>query len=100
MTTIGEEAQKYEPKGIKNISELPEINTDLTLLEDTGTAKDGSTYKYKYIELNGDKYRVPGVVLGQIKLLKAEMPGFKRFKVKKAGEGKTGTEYTVIPIIQ
>lgn len=100
MTTIGEEAQKYEVKGIKNISELPEVNIDLILLEGEGTAKDGSKYKYKYTELNGDKYRVPGVVLGQIKLLKEEMPGFKKFKVKKTGEGKTGTEYTVIPIIQ
>lgn len=98
MATIKEGAQAFAPKQTKNISELQEISVDFTLEDGEGTDKEGNTFKYKYIEVNGEQYRVPGVVLAQIKDILSENPNMKSFKVKRTGEGKTATRYTVIPL--
>ena len=98
MTTIKEEAEAYLPKQTKNISELPQISIDFELRDGEGTDKDGKEFKYKFIEINGEEYRVPIIILGQIKDILEENPNMKSFKVKKTGEGKTGTRYTVIPL--
>ena len=50
------------------------------------------------VEVNGEEYRVPGVVIAQVKDILEENKNMKSFKVKRTGEGKTGTRYTVIPL--
>lgn len=88
----------YIPSKMKNISELASIDTTLNLMDGEGVDDSGKSYKYKYVELNGEKYRVPNVVLGQLKDIMEVKPDLKHFKVKKQGEGKMGTKYTVIQL--
>lgn len=100
MANIKEEAQAYEPKQTRNVAELPHITTDMDLKDGQGTTKDGDqtkVFNYKYIEYEGEEYRVPGVVIGQIKAQLEANPNLKKFKVKKSGTG-LGTSYTVIPL--
>lgn len=88
----------YVPAKMKNISELTSVDTTLNLLDGEGVDDNGKPYKYKFVELNGEKYRVPNVVIGQLKDIMEVKPDLKHFKVKKQGEGKTGTKYTVIQL--
>jgi len=94
MATIKEEAIGFESKSkIKNISDLPSVDTNLVLLNE-----DNVEFPYKYIEHNGERYRVPTSVLSSLKAILEENPALKKFKVKKSGEGMN-TEYTVIPLL-
>jgi len=97
MASLKEEAQDYQPKQTKNVADLPKISIDVDMKDGEGTDKEGVSFKYKFILLDGEEYRVPYVVLGQIKDLLEENPNLKSFKVKKAGEGLK-TRYTVIPL--
>lgn len=97
MTTLSEEALTYVPPTTKNISELKEVKVDMDVLEKTGTNADGEEFKYKYVEVDGEEYRVPNSVLKQIKAQLEENAKLERFKVKRDGEGKK-TVYTVIPL--
>ena len=96
MATIGEEAEAYMPPQTKSIAELPEISIDLELHDGEGSDKEGVKFKYKYIEVNGEQYRVPGKVLGDIKAIRKKNPNIKKFSVSKTGTGLS-TQYTVIP---
>jgi hypothetical protein len=98
MTTIKDEAKAFVPKQTKNISELSQVSVEFDLKEGEGVDKEGNTFKYKYIEVNGEEYRIPGVVIAQVKDILEENKDMKSFKVKRTGEGKTGTRYTVIPL--
>jgi len=98
MGTIKDEAQIFVPKQIKNISELPSVAIDFEIKDGEDTDKNGVSFQYKFIEVNGERYRIPGVVLGQVKDILSENPNMKTFKVKKTGEGKIGTRYTVISL--
>ena len=98
MSSIKAEAEAFVPKQTKNIAELPSVSIDLELRDGEGIDKQGESFKYKYIEINGEEYRVPGVVIAQVKDILEENKGMKSFKVKRTGEGKTGTRYTVIPL--
>lgn len=94
MATIKEEAIGFESKSkVKNISDLPSVDTNLVVHNE-----DNVEFPYKYIELNGDRYRVPTSVLSSLKAILEENPALKKFKVKKSGEGMN-TEYTVIPLL-
>ena len=97
MATLKDFAKEYVPEQTKNISELPEATTDLELIDGESVDKDGKPFKYKYVSVNGEKYRVPGSVIGQIKDQQEANPNFKKFKVKKAGAGLQ-TRYTVITL--
>jgi len=97
MASLKEEAQAYVPKQTKNIAELMKVSTELEVKDDEGTDSEGHAFKYKFIEQDGEQYRVPGSVLGQIKDLLEENPNLKNFKVKRTGEGLK-TRYTVIPL--
>lgn len=97
MATLKDEAMDYIPLKTKNIADLPEVAVDLEVYEATGVDRDGKSFTYKYVELNGEEYRVPAVVLRDLKTMLEENPGFNKFKVKKTGEG-VKTRYTVIPI--
>ncbi|MDX1371402.1 MAG: hypothetical protein R3321_02980, partial [Nitrososphaeraceae archaeon] len=50
------ELAKQQPKAVttpvKNVADLPYFPVDATVYDFTGTDKQGSSYSYKYIELN------------------------------------------------
>jgi len=93
MGTIKDEAMAYEPKAtIKNISELPSVETSVVVFEDTE-----AEYPYTYIEIGNERYKVPKSVYASLKAILEENPNLKKFKVKKSGEGMD-TRYTVIPL--
>lgn len=100
MVTLKETAQNFVPKKVKNISELNEISTDCEVLHDGKgyDSKEDKEFNYSYIVLNNEQYRVPASVLGQLKDVLEEKPNLKKFKVKRTGEGRTGTKYTLITL--
>jgi len=99
MTTIKEEAQQFEPKAsIKNIADLSEVSTDFELRSEKGKNNEtGEEFEYKFIDVNGEKYRVPTKVIGDLKVILGENINLNKFKVKKTGVGLE-TRYTVIPL--
>jgi hypothetical protein len=97
MASLKEEAKAYVPKQTKNIAELQQVNIDMDLKDGEGIDKEGNTFKYKFVIVNGEEYRVPGLIIGQIKDLLEANPNLKSFRVKRTGEGLK-TRYTVIPL--
>ena len=99
MGTLKEEAKTYEPKALtKNIAELESVSTDFQVREGTGTNKEtNKDFTYKYVEINGEEYRVPNIVLGDLKAILEEKPDLKSFKVKRTGTG-FDTKYTIITL--
>lgn len=97
MATLKQSAQEFHPKQTKNIAELSEVSTDLEVYEGNGVNKDNEEFSYKFIEVNGEEYRVPEVVLRDLKTMLEENQALNKFKVKKSGQGLS-TRYTVIPI--
>lgn len=96
--TIKDMAENYVPKSAKNITELKSIDVALIIQEEKGLdPKTNEEYTYNYVELNGDKYRVPDSVLKDLKSILAKKPSLKTFCVSKSGEGRL-TKYTVIPL--
>lgn len=100
MASIREEALAYEPKQIKNIADLEKVPVNLVL--ENKTFKEGSPDEYKQwiTTVNGVMYKMPPIVLGQLKDQLLENPDLKFFKVKKRGEGQQNTRYTVIPLVK
>jgi hypothetical protein len=49
--------------------------------------------------VDDEKYRVPISVIQQLQVMIEDNPNLKKFKVKKTGEGKDNTRYTVIPLV-
>ena len=100
MVKLSEEATNYESPTTKNIAELGSVDKDVEIYGKDVLKDDGKTvdFSYKYIEVAGEEYRVPNIVLKQLQTHIKENPNFKTFKVKKEGEGKYGTRYTVIPL--
>lgn len=97
MSTLKEEAKEWTPTQIKNIADLDVVPLDFELVDAEGTADDGKTFTYKYMEVNGEKYRVPGKVIGDIKAILEARPNTAKVKVTKKGSGLQ-TAYTVIPL--
>jgi len=97
MATLKEEAKAYVPMQTKNIADLDKVSVDLNLEDREGTDKDGKTFKYKVIVVNGEDYRVPGKVIGDLRSILDRKPDLKTVSVSKKGTG-IGTQYTVIPM--
>jgi len=100
---IKEAAQAYESNAAKNIADLPEVSTDLEVIDDQFETVDKKTnmpktVKQKVINVNGTNYRVPDSVFGQLKIVLEDNPGLKKFKVRKSGTGME-TKYQVIPLV-
>lgn len=72
------------------------VPTDV-LMESREGVKDNKTFKYRVCVVEGEDYRVPGVVLGDLKEILKVKPDLKFFKVTKKGSGLT-TKYTVITL--
>ena len=108
MTKLIDEANAYEQKQTRNISDLDEVSVELEVKDDSFTFKERDketgnenekTVNQKVIVVDGEKYRVPVSVLMQLKAHLEDNPNLKKFKVKKTGEGLK-TEYVVIPIVK
>jgi hypothetical protein len=97
MATLREEARAYEPQLTKNIADLKQVSVDMALEDRTGRDKEGVEFKYKVIVVDGDDYRVPGKVIGDLKAILEKKPTLKTFSVAKKGMG-LNTQYTVIPM--
>ncbi len=102
--TLKEEAESYEPASkTKNIAELAKVSTALVTEDDSFTFSENGkdkTVNQKVVVVDGEKYRVPLSVIGSLKVMLEDNPNLKFFKVKKTGEGKDNTKYTVIPLIE
>lgn len=96
--TLKEEALTFESSAkTKNITELPAVSTNIVLKEESFKNKEGKLVNYKYVEVSGEKYRVPRSVLSSLQVLLRHSPNMSSFKVVKTGEGMD-TRYTVIPL--
>jgi hypothetical protein len=92
---LKEQAKAYVPPQTKNIADLERVDIEQVELQDgSGQNRDGEKFTYKYIEVNEEEYRVPGVVIKQIKTLVEDDPNVKAVKVLRSGEGKS-TQYIV-----
>jgi len=100
MESIKNAALNYVEKVTKNISDLDIISIDEIMTEREHTKKDGTPFKIKVIQVDGEDFRVPDSVLRDLQVMLNDNPGIKYFKVKKSGDGsKTNTKYTVIPTL-
>ena len=94
MGTIKDESTNYKAASkVKNISELPEVDVNLVILEEPE-----AEFPYRYIEVNGERYKMPTSVLANLKAILAFNPNLKKFRVQKQGEGMD-TRYFVVPLI-
>lgn len=97
MATLKEAAQAYEAPQTKNIADLDKVPIDFELYDKEGKDANEKVFKYKAIQVNGEFYRVPGKILGDVKEILKVKPDMKSFMVTKKGEGLK-TTYTVIPL--
>ena len=93
MTTIKEAANQHKSKSsVRNITELKGIDVNCVIFEENEV-----DYPYKYIEENGERYKITNSVLSNLKALLETRPNLKRFQVTKSGKGMD-TKYFVIPL--
>ena len=102
---LNEFAKGFEPTSkTKNIADLKEVSTDIELIDDEfeitdKITKQVKTVKQKVIVVEGEQYRVPSSVIGQLKVVLEDNPNCKKFKVKKTGTTMDDTRYQVIPLL-
>lgn len=90
---IKETAEAYEPKSsVLNISELSELSVDLDVLYESE-----AEFPYSYIEVNGDRYKMPVSVMASLKAILKEKPKMKKFKVLKSGKNMD-TRYQILEL--
>ncbi len=94
MATLKEEAMVYEPQTTMNIADLNEVPIDIELKDGEGKDEKGETYTYKFAELNDKHYRVPNVVIGELKKILKLKPSVTKVRVIKKGSG-LATRYEV-----
>ena len=98
MGSLKEESKGFESKGNLTIADLNQIDVNLNLFEGEAiNSNDGKPFKYKYIEVNGQQYRVPDSVRQQIREILSAKPDLKFVKVVKTGSGMM-TKYQVIAL--
>ena len=99
MATLKESAMAYEPPTTLNIADLDKVPVNLEVKDGEGKDKEGEVFKYKYTEIEGKQYRIPGSVLGGIKSILKKIPDLKFISVIKDGQGMN-TRYQVIPLTE
>lgn len=97
MASLKDEARAYQPKHTKNIADLKEVSVELNLEDRSGVDSENKTFEYKVVVVDGEDYRVPGKVIGDLKAILEKKPTLKTFSVSKKGMG-LNTVYTVIPM--
>ena len=79
MTTLKETAVAY--KGKKELTDLDKISVNLEMQQGTFTNNEGKEIVYNYIEIDGYKYTVKGVIMNQIKRLLEARPTTTSIKI-------------------
>ena len=98
MGSLKDDSKAFEPKGVLTIADLQSVDVNLALFDGEGiNSNDGKPFKYKYIEVSGQEYRVPDSVRQQIKQILAAKHDLKTIKVIKTGSGMM-TKYQVIAL--
>ena len=97
MSSIKEEAQAYEPASTKNIADLEVVSVKQEVVAKTYKEGTEDVFTINVVTVSGEDYRVPDVVLKQLKVMVEEKPNMTSFKVKKEGSGLK-TSYTVVPL--
>ncbi len=97
IVSLKDSALNYEAPSTRNITDLEVVRTDLDLQDRTGKDSNGEEFKFKVIVVDGEEFRVPGSVLGNLKAILKENTNLLTFKVTKMGTGMN-TKYTVIPL--
>ncbi|KKM20577.1 hypothetical protein LCGC14_1644110 [marine sediment metagenome] len=95
MTSLKDEAENYEAPKTKNIADLEIVSLANEVFEEENTDGEGKPYKYKYMDVEGEKHRVPNSVLDEIKTIIKENPEVTHIKVIKTGTGMN-TSYKVV----
>jgi len=72
---------------------------EIDLKTDHGKDDNGENYEFKFIEVNGEKYRIPGSVIGGIKGILEKMPNTMYVTVTRTGQG-LNTRYQVMPYME
>lgn len=98
MVSIKDAAQSYVPASSLNIADLEEVSVEEDIVEKTYKEGEDDEYTNNVLVRDGKDYRVPDVVLKQLKVQVAAKPDMKTFKVNKEGSGINGTTYTVISL--
>ena len=97
MANLIDAAKQYVSPKIKNISEAGIFDgTVLELVSENHTDDAGKAYTVSVVTIKGEKYRVPGSVLEQIKNTVKARPTATQFSVVKTGTTKLDTKYQVI----
>jgi len=97
--TLADEINAYEPRETHNVAELDFFFIDEPITTKEYNADTEKAYKVKILIRDGKEYRVPFVVIGQMKEWLAKKPNIKAFQVIKTGSGKEGTKYQTSPHI-
>ncbi len=97
MASIKDEAQAYEPPQTKNIADLEAVSVEQEVIERVFKEGTDDEFRINVVAIGGEDYRVPDVVLKQLKAMVKEKPLMTTFKVTKEGTGLK-TSYTVIPL--
>ena len=92
--TLKQESQEFTPKVTLNITDLDRVDLSWPVEDRTGKDAKGEEFSYKVMVVNNQEFRVPGVVLGEIKKMLKLKPDMDYVKVTKKGSGKS-TRYTV-----
>ena len=93
MGSIKQEAKDYKSNAsVRNISELNSVDVDIAVLDE-----QNAEFPYKYIEVNGERYKMPVSVLKNLQVILLSNPNMKTFQVRKSGKGMD-TSYVVIPL--
>lgn len=97
MGSIKDNAQAYEAPKTLNVADLEAVSVDMNLIERKFKEGTEDEFTINVINVNGEDYRVPDVVLKNLKAILEVKPDLKTFKVKKEGTGLK-TSYTIIQL--
>lgn len=92
MKSLKQASQEVKTAKTGVISDLESLDINLEL-----QTFQGVDFEYDYMEVDGEKYRVPKSVQLQIQDLLKEQPDLTTIKVRQSGTGMN-TRYTVIPL--
>lgn len=98
MVTLGEGSDGFEPKSMRNITDLEIVKLDVELvMNEERKDSEGKQYIVNYAIVDGQEYRIPSSVLEQIKEIRKQKPDTKAVKVTKSGSG-LGTKYNTFAL--
>lgn len=97
MPSIKESAENYVPAPSLTIADLEAVSVQQEIVRKTYKEGTGDEYTNNVIIQESKDYRVPDVVLKDLKVMIKEKPEMKTFKVNKEGVGLK-TSYTIIPL--